>query len=438
MRQVWGIAIAMFLIVAGILTMTINSWNASAFGLQNATVAALVERGTFALVDQVIPGFNLVEGTETFRFGKEVYPMKQPGPTILGAMIYLPLYRLGITYQNHFDYVSHLVTLGTSTMMMAIATVLIFFVGYSITKSWKGSTAAALLFAIGTMIWPYACVSHHDIYGVFFGLLAISLYFWSEKEKKLKYLGWAGFFSTFTLFFTMLPLTLPLVLWGIVAWGKNRQKILLFTLAMIVGLIPTMLFNGLVFGNPLLPPNLAGHVSDTMPLLSITNFVTKLWFYLGSPTTALIFFSPVMFFGILGIASIPRQELWLKRFLAGIPMMQLIHVASMETFGGYQYGPRYLLPVLSCLAIGVAIWAAKKHTKGMWWMFALAVMYSVSVAMMGAIQTVMYQIPGPFAPFVFLRQVMDGNLPVFRMLPVGFTLALAGALLFYKQAQKNS
>jgi len=176
---------AIFLIVTGVLAMTINSWNASAFGLQNATVAALVERGTFALVDQVIPGFNLVEGTETFKFGKEVYPMKQPGPTILGAMVYYPLYKLGINYRNHFDYVSHLVTFGTSTIMMAIAAVLIFILGFAMTKAWKSAAAAALLFPLGTMIWPYAGVSHHDIYGIFFGLLSLTAYYFGEREKKL-------------------------------------------------------------------------------------------------------------------------------------------------------------------------------------------------------------------------------------------------------------
>ncbi len=429
---------AIFLIVTGVLAMTINSWNASAFRLQNAIVAALVERGTFALVDQVIPGFNLVEGTETFKFGKEVYPMKQPGPTILGAMVYYPLYKLGINYRNHFDYVSHLVTFGTSTIMMAIAAVLIFILGFAMTKAWKSAAAAALLFPLGTMIWPYAGVSHHDIYGIFFGLLSLTAYYFGEREKKLKYLGWAGFFATLTLFFTMLPLTLPLVLWILTAIENDRKKIIFLTLGMISGFVPTMIFNGLLFGNPLLPPNLAGKVSDTMPLLSLPNFLTKLWFYLVSPTTAMIFFSPVMFYGITGIMSIPKKDIWLKRLFIGLPVMQLIHISSMGTFGGYQYGPRYLLPILGCLALGLAMWLKEIHTRKVWVLFFLAAVYSVLVALLGAIQTVMYPIPGPFAPLVFVKQVMAGNLPVFRMWPVGVILTIGGLILFYQQAQKSN
>lgn len=431
MKQNCRPAIAVFLVVAGFLTMTINSWNAQRFGLQNATVAALVEHKTFALVDQVIPGFNLVEGTETFRFNKSVYPMKQPGGTVIGAMVYYPLYRLGITYRNHFDYVSHLVTFGTSTLMIALASVVIYLLSLEITRKKWSSIAAALLFALSTMIWPYAGVSHHDIYGVFFGLLGLYFYILAHTDNNGKYLFLAGFFATFTLFFTMLPLTLPLVFAGMILATRKLRDFVVLSTGMVIGVLPTVLFNASVFGNPWLPPNLAGQVSDTMPLLSVSNFASKLWFYLGAPTSSIFLFTPLVLFGIAGIWSLAKKDRWLKCVLILIPALQLVHVASMETFGGYQYGPRYLLPTLGCLMLGVAIWLSRKHAQWEKVVFVLAALYSITVSALGAIQTVMYPMPGPYAPAVFLNQVSIGTVPIFRMWIPGLFLLLSGMVLFY-------
>ncbi len=432
MRQNWVKATAIFLIVLGMLTTTINSWNAKYFGLQNATVAALVEKHTFALVDQVIPGFNLVEGTETFRYGKNVYPMKQPGGTILGAMIYAPMYKVGFTFANHFDYVSHLITFGTSSIMMAISSVLMYFLVLDITKKWKIAVFSALLLPLGTIIWPYAGVSHHDIYGVFFGILSLFFYYFSHKQNSSKYLLLAGFFATFTLFFTMLPLTLPIVFWMLLIFERNLNKIFNFTIGLITGFMPNMIFNWLTFGNPLLPPNLAGKVSDTIPLLSLPNLMSKLWFYLGSPTTSLFVFSPILFFGVIGIWYLRKNDMWLTKLLFITPIIQLLHISSMETFGGYQYGPRYLLPTFGYLIIGVAVWLSLNPSKISRYVFALTATISVFIAKLGAIQTVMYPMPGPYAPQVFVNNIMSWKIPEFRMLYLGIGILIVGLFTFYR------
>ncbi|MFZ2199766.1 MAG: hypothetical protein WAV40_03180 [Microgenomates group bacterium] len=431
MRGNWGKVIGIFLVVSGALTATINSWNAEYFGLQNATVAALVEKGTFALVDQVIPGFNLVEGTETFRYGKSVYPMKQPGGTIIGAIVYAPLYKVGFTYANHFDYVSHLITFGTSTMMIALSAVIIYYLALSITKKHNVAMISALLFPLGTIIWPYAGVSHHDIYGVFWGLLALACYYFAHKFDNQRYLFFAGLFSTLTLFFTMLPLTLPIVLWGMTIAAKDLKKIVNLTLGMIVGVLPTSIFNGLVFGNPFLPPNLAGKVSDTMPLISLPNLLSKLWFYLGSPTTSLIVFSPILIFGVIGIWNLRKNDKLLARLLFLIPATQLLHISSMETFGGYQYGPRYLLPTFGCLILGVSVWLKEKHTKLANYLFIVTAIFSVVIAKLGALQTVMYPVPGPYAPIVFFNNIIEWKMPIFRMLYLGIMIFGIGLVTLY-------
>lgn len=435
MRENWGKATGIFLLVAGVYGMTLNSWNADKFSLQNATVAALTERGSFALADQVIPGFNLVEGAETFRFKYSIYPMKQPGQTILGTLIYWPLYQLGINFQNHFHYVSHLITFFTSSLMMAGVATLLFLLAFQLTKQTKVAMGISLIFAFGTIIWPYAGVSHHDIYGTFWGVLAFGSYYIARKHKEPRRYLWVGIFSTFALFFTMLPLTMPMVMWGITYIEKKTANLKNLTLGMIVGLLPTLIFNQVMFGNPWLPPNLAGKVADTMPLLSLPNFLSKLWFYLGSPTTAWWAFMPVLIFGMIGISRIPKKDKWLKYILCWLPLAQLIHISTMQTFGGYQYGPRYLLTVLPYLSLGIVYWIRQKHAFLPNFLFILAGSYSVIVGALGAVRTVMYEVPGPYAPGVFIYQLLHNEGPQFRMLIPGLILVLISGVWFYRLKQ---
>jgi|GEM_PF-1630948 len=430
MRRKWNVIIALFLIVLGGLTATINSWNAKYFGLQNATVAALVENKTFALVDQVIPGFNLVEGTETFRFGKYVYPMKQPGGTIIGALVYWPLYKLGFTFHNHFDYVSHAITFGTSSIMITLGSMLIFWVVLDITHKKYVSMVSALIFVFGTIIWPYSGVLHHDIYGVFWGLCALTSFYFGHKEDSVKKYLWAGFFATFALFFTMLPLTLPLVFWLITLLEKRKKYLLAMSLGMLIGFVPNMIFNYITFNNPLLPPNMAGKVSDTVPLLSLSNLVSKISFYLLDVRTSLFVFSPILIFGVIGIWYMYRNKIWLSKTLILVCLLELLHISSMETFGGYQYGPRYLLPIIGSLIIGAGYWLSINKAKVANLIYYTLAMYSFLVAIVGALQTVMYPIPGKFAPTTLAKQILIGQMPMFRMLPFGILLIMLGALIF--------
>lgn len=440
MREVRQRAIVIFFLVLGILTLSINSWNAKYFGLQNATVAGLVQNKTFALVDQVIPGFNLVEGTETFRFGKHVYPMKQPGPTILGALVYYPLYQLNFTYANHFDYVSHLVTFGTSSIMMAITAVLLYVIVREITRSHEPAFWAAVLFPFSTLIWPYAGVSHHDIYGVFFGSCAIFLYWRAVKSKLCRDWVLSGILSTLMLFFTMLPLTLPLTLFVATIFRRNLQDSLKFGIGMVLGFLPNAIFNLVMFDNPFLPPNLAGKVSDTMPLFLLSNFLSKLDFYLLSPNSALMYFAPICLFGVAGLWLYKAKNPFVAKVLLMIPLMQLLHISSMETIGGYQYGPRYLLPILMPLFVGIGYWLSQKHSKLVTTSFVITAIYSICVALIGAVTTVMYPMPGPFAPIAQLRLILSGDLPIFRMFIPALMLILlsAGISYFGKRATSKS
>jgi hypothetical protein len=64
------------------------------------------------------------------------------------------------------------------------------------------------------------------------------------------------------------------------------------------------------------------------------------------------------------------------------------------------------------------------------YLFGVSLFWSVVVSIIGAIQTVMYPMPGPFAPITLANQILIGKMPEFRMLPFGIILILMGMFAF--------
>ncbi len=413
MKSVALQVVGVFFLIWGLITVTINAEGAFNYRLQNATIAALVNRGTFTLKELEVPDFRLIVGQETFRISEDIYPMKQPGQTIYGALIYYPMKKLGINFDTHYMYASQLVTMFSSAFLSALAAVIIGTTAWELTKNKKVSLVAGISLVFGTTVWAYAGVTHHDIFGLFLITLALHLYI-----RRAYFV--AGFVASMSLFFTMLALPLPFVL---LALNRRLRGAILGT---IVGLLPTLIFNWAVFGRAWLVPNIAGKVSDTVPLLSITNFLEKLWFYLGNPSTAIWAFAPITIFGMIGIIQLKRNDSHLKNTLLLPVLAQIAYVSSIETFGGYQYGPRYLILALPFLIIGVALWLNQKRALVETLLFSLALLYSTLVAGLGAVQSVMVPINEGYEPYKLLLKTISLEIPVMRVWKYGAAMIALG------------
>ena len=424
-------AFSIFLFTVGVYLMTMNSWNARYFSLQTAVIAGLSEQETFALRDQVFPGFNLVEGDETFRFGSAVYPMKQPGQAVLGSLVYRPLRALNINFVNHYDYAVHIITLFTSTVMVGTVSALLYLMAKKFTGSEKIATLSAITFSFASIVWPYAGVMHHDIYAMFFEFLAVYIFFRYLDEKQPPTLVFlSGVLAGLTLFFSMLPVTFPIVMLGIILIRKNMREVKNYLFGLVGGLIPSLVFNYLEFGHILNFPNLAGKVSDTFPVFDLNNFGSHLWFYLVSPESSLWAYSPVYLLAIWGILYAGKKQPALKLLMIAVPLAQILHISLQETYGGFQYGPRYLLTILPILALGWPFFLREKQTKFWRLVYFVSLFFSVGTAGLGAVQTVMYE-GTPYGPGKFLGNVWRGELPEFRMVGVGI-LVLIGAYFVSK------
>ena len=110
----------------------INSRNLEAFNLQQAGVEAIVERRQFSLEGSAEPRFQIkvyYDGDkpfgDTFLYNGRQYAAKQPGQFMLGAVVYFFLRLFGLSYVDNYLLTSALVTFFTSSLVTALAAVVI-------------------------------------------------------------------------------------------------------------------------------------------------------------------------------------------------------------------------------------------------------------------------------------------------------------------------
>lgn len=90
---------------------------------------------------------------------------------------------------------------------------------------------------------------------------------------------------------------------------------------------------------------------------SDTNVPKSFYTLFFSSDRGLLFFSPVMALGLLGLLKAKRQAGREKYFLMGIAATGVLVYSSWgDPWGGWAYGPRYLIPSMGILALYVAYW----------------------------------------------------------------------------------
>src|SRR5215210_2852482 len=106
--------------------VAVNSGNLEAFGLQQAGVEAYVERGHLYLEGSRVEHLRVRPVVDAFLYEGHVYPAKQPGQFMAGALAYAPLRALGLTYAGDYLLTAALVTFLTASLVTAAAAVAVF------------------------------------------------------------------------------------------------------------------------------------------------------------------------------------------------------------------------------------------------------------------------------------------------------------------------
>ena len=362
-RRIRAIELSLFLSLWFVFGIAINPRNLGAFNLQQIGVEAMVERRQLSLEGssspRLQPSVSYVKGRvvgDVFLFDGKPYAAKQPGQSILGAIVYFVLRLLGFSYVDQYLLTSALVTLFTTSMITAAAGVAVFGIVREFIEgpslSWP--LGCALAFALGTTAFVYSGISHHE--PIASALLVIAFYAAILIRKRRPQgrvaklcAGGAGLLLGLVITTSMVPFFMVFVVGVYLALLRRKDLILPVLIGVVAGLAPLLVFDLVAFGNPLLLPNFAGGYTDTTPHFDLHNFAIKTRFFARSLTI----YVPVVWVGVFGLAFYPR-ELRREQFtILGLLVALAFVVLDIDTEGGCQYGPRYLLPAMPFACIGL-------------------------------------------------------------------------------------
>ena len=416
-----SVELSLFLCLWFAYGVALNSRNQSAFNLQQAGVEAIVERRQFKLEGSATPQLQLhvyYDGdrpfSDVFLYHGSQYANKQPGQFLAGACAYFFLHLFGLSYARNYLLTSALVSFFTTSLVTAAAAVAVFATVRELIDDEKlcWPMTCALIYGLGTVVFVYSGVAHHD--GLASGYLAIAFYLVTRlasrrtrgREARLLAAG-AGFLLGLTVTTSLLPMLMAGVV-GLYVVSLRRWDLTLPALiGGMAGLAPLLFYNAVCFGNPFEPAYIVGGYPDTYVYLNLRNTLTKIRFY----AIYITIYVPIAWVSLVGLLFYPRQ-LWRERLVIfGLMIALSIQILNMDSQGECQYGPRFLLPAMAFACIGLVgfhyLHAKMPKVLAISTMI-LAAAVSIVVNSAGAIYGAMYCEPRVYALWPALAAIRGG------------------------------
>ena len=405
----------------------INSENLVKFSLQQAGVEAYVERHHFYLegsrVTQLVPTV-----VDSFVRDGHTYPAKQPGQFMAGALVYFPLHALGLSYASNFLLTAALITFLTASLVTAASVVAVFrtaseIMGDRTALFWP--LLAAFTYGLGSTMLAYSGLAWHDTLAT--GYLAIAIYLVTrlvrgaaDRRRLVFVSAGAGLFLGLTVTTSMLAF-LPAAVLALFFVASRRWNLLpAFLIGGVAGVSPLLVYNAVCFGNPFLMPNVAGNYRETFFHLDWGNFVAKLSFY-GRMLTAYV---PIFWLGLVGLALYPRFRWREKTVLAGMLVTLAAYLLNIDANGTCQYGPRYLLPAMPLVALGLIGFSFLRNPLAKQiaaWTAVICFAASFFINLLGAAHGVMLCDYPQSAVARYLSEIRNAPTPIF---PLAVVLAV--------------
>jgi hypothetical protein len=416
----------------------INSDNLVKFNLQQIGVEAIVERHQFYLEGSAVP--DLFPQGDVFLYQGHKYAAKQPGQSMVGAVVYWVLRALGLRYADNYLLTSALVTFFTTSLVLAASAVAVFRISRKLAKNtqlfWPMLTTGA--YALATTVFSYSGIAHHDALAT--GYLAIAFYLifdlprrgWDGRAEIFKSAG-AGLLLGLAVTTSMLVFFMVIVCALCFLWLRRWRLIPFFLVAILIGLLPLFMYNALSFGSPFLLPNVAGAqmFSDTFFHFSARNLGNKLVWY----STMLIVYVPIFLGGLFGLSYYPRAVKCSPIFLTLVAMLVVLaaYILNIKTGGDCQFGPRYLLPAMPFACLGIAGYSYLSTNAERWMAGVIVLLLGVvsfAINLVGAVSGAMCCPDGSNALRNQLTRLAQGEGPHFPLAPWLIVPFLICAVLF--------
>lgn len=339
---------------------------------------SLVENGTpflsFDLAEAALPDVGV--------FNNKAYPLFAPGL----AYYSIPAYVLGFQFNA-----SVLGVLLFNALASIIAGILIIVILREIGSVYWAAWFAGFAYLFGTTAFPYSVAfGQHSFTSVF--LLTILYAALKGPQKSIFYwFGWLAYGLAVFMDYPNVVLLMPAIIFMALQSVEikesklftriNIQLAICYSLSLLV---ITILFHGYynlqhfqsisTIGpsvytraetKPELRELLAQDNSYTLvvpsnvakSLFSWERLANGLYILLTSEGRGIIFFAPVVLLGLLGLIHMlytPFIRLGVTIFITCLVFL-LLYGSFGDPWGGWSYGPRYLIPIMSILGLGLGL-----------------------------------------------------------------------------------
>jgi len=270
---------------------------------------------------------------------------------------------------------------------------------------------AALLFAAGSLAWPYAGTFFSEPLAAALATGALALLARADPrlpgargggDLALAGAGLAAGLSTAAHLTSALYLP-PFLLYAAVAApsGRRGRRALVFVAGSALPLAALALHNWLRFGSPLETGR--GVDPAAAAALGYGRFVAPWEGLVGllvSSGKGLLFYSPAVLLGLAAWPALRRRSPALAWSLAGAALLRLGFVAARSDWhGGFALGPRLLVTLVPFLLLPVAAWLAERPER---WRIGGAVLLAA------AAQQLYFALAEPFV-YLHLTNRADGD-----------------------------
>jgi hypothetical protein len=250
-------------------------------------------------------------------------------------------------------------TVGSSAAFSALAAAFAFLIFARLGLGTKVSLLCALLLALATPLFSYSSWFYSEPLASALLLGATFFLFGNQPIEAIsvKHAALAGAFIGLLLWVRATHIiAVPVFVVAVILRNPARNWRGALVFAEVVGLFGATYLarNHYLFGNPLdfgYPK--FGEGGKAM-LGFDTPFLTGLSIFLFSPGKSMLLFAPPVALAIPGLVRLAKRDRGLAAVAAGIPLVSLLffsHYSHVE--GGYSFGPRYLVPAIAMICLGL-------------------------------------------------------------------------------------
>jgi len=285
-------------------------------------------------------------GRDTVKRGNRYYSMR-----IGQSILMIPLYYIGKLIGNeHKDETEEFMSSLLNAIFTSLTCLLIFIFGIHLQYKPRISFLLSFIYGFSTFAAIMARDSCDNVETAFFLLLSFYFLHLYSGDLKKKFLVFAGILYGVAVNIRYTPIIiLPLLFLFFYMVNRDKPKFLKDSILFILVLLPfitcVLYYNKIIFGCILR----TGYENSFG-----ANFLLGIYGLLFSPRLGLIFFAPI---SILSLWAFPIFFRKLKPLFLLLFLTTLVYVFSHAKYdawdSGFQFGPRFLLPVLPLLIIPI-------------------------------------------------------------------------------------